>query len=91
MVKNSSESGGKYVSVHLRFEEVLLFVLLNFNSAVMEELENDWKTIKFYEKLEKEMCGLVRCSLSFPHLMEIFSYPSGHPPTNWIPWKTRKL
>lgn len=25
MVKNSSHSGGKYVSIHLRFEEVLLF------------------------------------------------------------------
>ena len=28
MVKNSSHSGGKYVSVHLRFEEVLLFYLI---------------------------------------------------------------
>lgn len=38
MVKSSSHSGGKYVSVHLRFEEVLFFIflyeLLNFPVAV---------------------------------------------------------
>lgn len=26
MVRNSSKSGGKYVSVHLRFEEVIFFL-----------------------------------------------------------------
>lgn len=28
MVKSSADSGGKYVSVHLRFEEVLFFIFL---------------------------------------------------------------
>ena len=27
MVKNSTSSGGKYISVHLRFEEVLLIIM----------------------------------------------------------------
>lgn len=35
MIKNSSQSGGKYVSVHLRFEEVLF---LSLHSFVMYDL-----------------------------------------------------
>lgn len=38
MVKNSSQSGGKYVSVHLRFEEVIFFSLHLLGCLIPEPL-----------------------------------------------------
>ncbi|KAA8538659.1 hypothetical protein F0562_028267 [Nyssa sinensis] len=35
MFKNSSKSGGKYISVHLRFEEVVFFVSLSILNSVL--------------------------------------------------------
>ena len=36
MIKNSSESGGKYISVHLRFEEVAESVSLLLQGTVLK-------------------------------------------------------
>lgn len=35
MIKNSSKSGGRYVSVHLRFEEVLFFLSLQYSGEII--------------------------------------------------------
>lgn len=50
-----------------------------------KNLENDWKAIKFYEKLEREMSDLLRYSPYFSPFSWIFFLT--HPSKNWIPWK----
>jgi len=48
MVKHSSQSGGKYVSVHLRFEEVLLniFVLVRLDLLDTLFMQNGYAKLK---------------------------------------------